>query len=200
MKNTLFCFPCLLFGGDVTWSEDGFKNINKMKEKTEKDEKSKQHIENVFLLSLLGNENIKKVKLGEAYRFSINEHNMELKNHREILSKIIDCILFCGNFETPLHGHDEKDDSVNPGIFRGLINFASKLDPDLKNHLETSMVFKSVSKNIQNEILDCLLQIYREEEIMTEIREASSLAIVADDTTIISEHTQMIIVLQCMLE
>ena len=55
---------------------------------------------------------------------------------------MIDCTIVCGNFETPLRGHNEKDDLVNPGVFRGLINFASKLDPDFRNHLETSTVFK----------------------------------------------------------
>ena len=34
VKNALFCFPCVLFGGDSTWSKDGFTKINKMKEKT----------------------------------------------------------------------------------------------------------------------------------------------------------------------
>jgi hypothetical protein len=33
-------------------------------------------------------------------------------------------------------------------LFRGLVNFASKLDSDLKNHLETSAIFKGVSKTI----------------------------------------------------
>ncbi|CAL1530206.1 unnamed protein product, partial [Lymnaea stagnalis] len=129
VRNALFCFPCLLFGGDVMWTKDGFRNINKMKEKTEKHEKSKKHIENVVSLSLLGSVNIKE-KLSEAYRLSIIEHNMKVTKNREILSKIIDCILFCGNFdiEIPLRGYDEKDDSINPGIFRGLVNFASKLD------------------------------------------------------------------------
>ncbi|KAL7634398.1 UNVERIFIED_CONTAM: hypothetical protein RMT77_014775 [Armadillidium vulgare] len=36
VKNALFCFPYLLFGGDVTWIKDGFRNINKLKDKTEK--------------------------------------------------------------------------------------------------------------------------------------------------------------------
>lgn len=156
VKEALFCFPCLLFGGDPTWTKDGFRNINKMKEKTEKHENSKKHIENVISLSLLGSVDIKE-KLSEAYRFSIIEHNRRVSKNREILSKIIDCITFCGNFEIPLRGHDETEDSYNPGVFRGLINFASKLDPDLKKHLETSTVFKGVSKTIQNEILDCLL-------------------------------------------
>lgn len=103
-----------------------------MKEKTEKHEKSKRYIENVVSLVLLGSANIKE-KLSEADRLSITEHNIDVKKNREILSKIIDCIFFCGNFETYLCGHDENDDPENPGLFRGLINFASKLDPDLKN-------------------------------------------------------------------
>ena len=138
VKNALFCFPCLLFGGDVPWTKDGVRNINKMKEKTEKHEASKKHIDNVVSLSLLGSINIKE-SLSEAYRLSIDEHNRKVTKNREILSKIIDCIAFCGNFEIPLRGHDERDDSVNPGVFKGLIDFASKLDPDLKKHLETSI-------------------------------------------------------------
>lgn len=197
VKNALFCFPCLLFGGDSTWSKDGFTNINKMKEKTEKHEKSKKHIDNAISLSLLGTVDIKE-RLSEAYRLSVNEHNRKVTKNREILSKIIDCIKFCGNFEIPLRGHDETDDSVNPGVFRGLINFASKLDPDLRNHLETNTVFKGVSKTIQNEILDCLLHIYYD-QIKKEIKDASFLAVMADDTTDVSEHTQMVIVLRYML-
>src|SRR5215469_14427780 len=89
-------------------------------------------------------------------------------------------------------------DSVNPGVFRGLINFASKLDPDLRSHLETNTVFKGVSKTIQNEILDCLLQIYYD-NIKKEIKDAPFLAVMADDTTDASEHTQMVIVLRYMV-
>jgi hypothetical protein len=50
----------LLFGGDVTWTKYGFRNINKMKEKTEKHEKSKKHVDNVISLSLLGSVSIKE--------------------------------------------------------------------------------------------------------------------------------------------
>ena len=56
-----------------------------------------------------------------------------------------------------------------------------------------------MSKTIQNEILDCLLQIYRE-EIKKELKEASFLAVMADDTTDVSEHTQMVIVLRYVLK
>jgi hypothetical protein len=43
-----------------------------------------------------------KEKLFEAYRLSINEHNIKVKKNREILSKIIDCIFFCGNLKNSL--------------------------------------------------------------------------------------------------
>ena len=191
VKNALFCFPRLLFGGDATSTKDGFRSINKMKEKTEKHENLKKPIDNVVSPSLLGTANIKE-KLSNAYRHSVSKHNTKVKKNHEMLSKIIDCIIFCGNFETPLRGHDKKDDSVNPGVFRGLINFASKFDPDL----ETSTVFKGVSKTIQTEILDCLLQIWAyHEEIRTEIRKTFFVAVMADDTANASEHTQTVIVL-----
>ena len=93
VKNALFCFPCLLFGGDATWTKDGFRSINKMKEKTEKHEKSKKHIDNVVSLSLLATVNIKE-KLSDAYTHSINEHNTKIKKNREMLSKIIDCTVY----------------------------------------------------------------------------------------------------------
>ena len=70
VKNALFCFPCLLFGGDATYTKDGFRSINKMKEKTEKYENSKKYIDNVVSLSLLGTVNIEK--LSDAYRHSVN--------------------------------------------------------------------------------------------------------------------------------
>lgn len=46
---------------------------------------------------------------------------------------------------------------------------------------------------------DCLLQIYHE-EIKKEIREASFVAVMAEDTTDVSEHTQMVLVLRYVLK
>ncbi|XP_076049468.1 zinc finger MYM-type protein 1-like [Oratosquilla oratoria] len=197
VKNALFCFPCLLFGGDSVWSKDGFTCIKNLKEKTEKHENTKKHIYNAISLSVLGSVNIKE-RVSESYRLSVNAHNKKVTKNREILSKIIDCIKICRHFELPLRGHDETDDSANPGVFRGLINHASQLDPDLRTHLESNPVFKSVSKTIQKEILDCLLQIHHD-QIRKEIKEAPFVAVMADDTIDVSEYTQMVIVLRYLL-
>lgn len=197
VKNALFCFPCLLFSGEDAWTKSGFTNINKIKDKTDKHERSVKHKNNVVSLELLGKVNIKE-NLSEAYKLSIIEHNNKVRMNREILSKIIDCIEFCGDYEIPLRGHDETENSLNPGIFRGLINFAKKLDSDLKKHFDTCTVFKGISKTIQNELLECVLQVVRS-EIKREIKEASFIAVMADDTTDSSEQTQMVIVLRYLL-
>lgn len=195
VTRALYCFPCLLFKGHSTWSQEGFTNVNKMKEKTDKHEKSRRHIDNAVALTLLEAVDIKD-RPSESFRLLATQHNRKVAKNREILSKIIDCIKFCGNFDVPLCGcDDETDDSVNPDVFRGLVNFASRLDPDLRNHLETNTVFKGVSKTIENEILDCLLQVYHD-HIKNEIKDASFVAVMADDTTDVSEDTQMIVVLR----
>lgn len=192
ITNALFCFPCMLMGGDTVWTNNGFSTINKMKEKTEKHENSRKHMENVVSLSLLGRVNVSE-QLSESYRMSIIKHNENVTKNREILSKIIDCIKFCGHFELPLRGHDKNDSSDNVGVFKGLINFASNLDSSLRNHLESNSVFKGTSKTIQNEILNCILDVCRD-HISSEINQTSFVSVMADDTTDISEQTQMVIV------
>ena len=64
--------------------------------------------------------------LSDAYKKCIEAHNEKVKNNREILFHVIDCICFCGAFETPLRGHDESE---NPGVFKGLLTFLSNKVP-----------------------------------------------------------------------
>lgn len=114
------------------------------------------------------------------------------------MSKIIDCIKFCGAFELALRGHDEQVSSSNPGIFRGLINFSAELDVALKDHFEKSTVFKGTSKIIQNELLDCMLQV-AQDRIKDEILKAGYVAVVADETTDVASGFQMTVVFRYIL-
>lgn len=108
-----------------------------------------------------------------------------------VLSKIIDCIKFCGEFELALGGHDEKAESNNPGIFRGLINFTSALDALVKEHMNNATVFKSTSKDIQNYLLECMLHVCRE-EINAEIAKADFVSVIADETSDVSSKFQFL--------
>ena len=122
----------------------------------------------------------------------MRQHNAEVDKNRHILSKIIDCVRFFGAFELALRGHDESEDSDNPGIFRGLVDLVASLNKALEDHLKTATVFKGTSKTIQNELLDCMLSILQD-VIVDEVRSAEFLAIQADETTDVATECQLVL-------
>ncbi|RXN07835.1 zinc finger MYM-type 1-like protein [Labeo rohita] len=134
-------------------------------------------------------------QLDEGYRIGIRRHNEEVTKNRRILSRIIDCVKFCGAFELALRGHDESEGSDNLGIFRGLVDFVASLDGVLKEHLENATVFKGTSKTVQNELLDCMLSVVRE-QIIQDAQSSDFLSIQADETTDIATQCQLVLVLR----
>ncbi|CAH2021371.1 unnamed protein product [Acanthoscelides obtectus] len=135
---------------------------------------------NVFSFSILGKLNI-RTQLNSAYRNDLIKHNNQVDN-RYVLNKIINCIRFCGAFELALRGHDEKENSENSGIFKELVNFSAELDNELKVHIQSAKLFKGTSKTTQNELLECMLDVYHE-EVKKEIPNSPFVAVIADETT-----------------
>ncbi|KAL4153992.1 hypothetical protein QTP88_001825 [Uroleucon formosanum] len=168
------------------------RDLNHLNDRMKKHDLTVKHMNNTLNLATLGKTNILSM-LDSGYRRGIELHNEKVSNNRYILNLIINCIRFCGAFELALRGHDEKDTSLNPGIFRGLISFSAELDSALKVHLEKATVFKGTSKTIQNELLKCMLNICQQ-EISLEIKKADYLSITADETTDVSAIFQMVIV------
>lgn len=193
-KHAFFCFPCTLFGGEVTWTKNGVTDLVHIWEKIKTHEKSKVHINNVFSFSVLGKSNI-STQLSAAYRQTIVAHNEQVDKNRYVLNIIINCIRFCGALELALRGHNESDDSENRGVFRELIDFSSHLDKDLRDHFSKSSVFKGTSKTTQNELLECMLDIYHE-EVAKEIKSADYVAVIADETTDVASEFQLVIILR----
>ncbi|KAJ8915410.1 hypothetical protein NQ315_008299 [Exocentrus adspersus] len=85
----------------------------------------------------------------------------------------------------------------DPGVFRGLINFSADLDNVFREHLQTATIFKGTSKDIQNELLQCMLDVCRE-KIVSEINQANYLAVMAYETSDVSSKFQMAVVLRYM--
>jgi hypothetical protein len=156
--NSFLCFPCLIFGGEKSWTESGVTDIAHLSVKVKKHSLSQLHIRNVMQLNLLGQNDIRQL-LDVGFRESVKQFNEKIRQNRSLLSRIIDCVRFCGAFELALRGHDESEHSRNKGVFRGLIDFVSEIDLSMKEHLEKATVFKGVSKTIQNDILDSILQV-----------------------------------------
>lgn len=61
------------------------------------------------------------------------------------------------------------------------------MDNTLKLHLEQSTVFKRLSKIIQNEMLECMLFVIRQ-NIKNEIKNADFFSVISDETTISNVH------------
>ena len=94
-----------------------------------------------------------------------------------------------------LPNHDETEDSKNPGIFLGLVDFAKSLDDDLREHIANNPNAKYTSKTSQNELLECMLEVCRE-EILKEIEDAEYIAVMGDETTDVSNKVQFVIVIR----
>ncbi|KAJ1179402.1 hypothetical protein NDU88_004636 [Pleurodeles waltl] len=131
--------------------------------------------------------------ISDTYRKAIMKHNEAVDKNRHILSKIIDCIRFCGAFELVLRANDESESSSNPGIFRGLVDLIGSIDREMETRLASVAVLKGTSKTIQNELLECMLEIIRS-YIVQELKTTDFVAIQADDTTDVASKTQSVLI------
>jgi hypothetical protein len=66
-RNAVFCFLCLLFGGDTSWTEIRVTYLKHIGEKVKSREDSAKHLKNVIDLAMLGTASIAS-QLSKAYR------------------------------------------------------------------------------------------------------------------------------------
>ncbi len=193
-KKSLFCFYCLLFGGESLWTKSGCNDLKHLSERIMKHEKSTKHMDNSVSYKLFGSTNILS-QLNDGYRVSIMRHNELVDKNRHVLKIIIETIIFCGVHELALRGHDETYDSYNRGIFLDMLTEKAKLDCILEDHLANATVTKYTSKTIQNELLDCMYSIYLN-EIKNDIENVNFVSVQADETTDITCVSQFVILLR----
>ena len=195
-RKSLFCLPCLLFGGDTTWTTVGFKDLKHLSERLAKHESSGSHVENSLKLGLLGTANI-AVQLDSAHKRAIELHNQHTEENRYVLGRIITCLKLCGKCEIALRGRDESAASVNPGIFRSIFETMCEGDSRLKRHYESQPYFKGTSATIQNELLQCMFNVYQE-EVVKQVSDTPFVTVQADETTDVSCKSQVVVVLRYM--
>lgn len=152
-------------------------------------------------MQLMGTVDVRSC-LSDAHARTIAEHNKLVERNRNILHHILKCLIFCGRFELPLRGNDETEASLNHSIFLELVYFYSENVPDLELHIKGNSGRGSVtylSKSSQNELLDCCFAVYQT-EIRRQIQGAKFVAIMADETTDVSQTTQLVIVFRYIFE
>ncbi|CAG9834419.1 unnamed protein product [Diabrotica balteata] len=90
-------------------------------------------------------------------------------------------------------GHDESDDSLNPGNFKAIWELILKSTPELNDHWQKKIYFRGISKTIQNELIDLVkdeIHIF----IENAINNSTFFACIVDETTDITERAQCSIV------
>lgn len=114
------------------------------------------------------------------------ERGKKIKDNREVLHSIAQCVLFCGRQSIPLRGHrdDETATSGNRGNFYELLQFrVDSGDIKLANHLKTAAKnARYSSKTVQNELINIIGEGIRE-KILEEIRQAKFFSILSDEVT-----------------
>jgi Domain of unknown function (DUF4371) len=197
-KQTLLCFYCVLFknSGDQTWSVHGTRDLKHLSEKIKRHETSSAHITCSMKYQMLGAVDIAK-EIDESQTLCQERHNKIVARNGHVLNRVIDSLKFSGRNELPIRGHDERESSEKKGVFLEFLFEQSKSDGILESHLKSEGGVKNTSKTIQNELLDCMYDIYID-ELQKEIAESSFVAVQSDDTSDIACKSQCVIVLRYM--
>ena len=172
-RNALFCWPCLMFskGSRNKFSNDGFQKLQTLTGSLKEHKKINAHLDSVSNYEHLGESNIEaSCSNAYPYKAAIESHNKKVGENLEILEELVKALFFCGKYELAVRGHNESEGSENQGIFRGLLDHVAENNPRLKDNLKNNKVFKGTSGEIQNDMLDSVVQVYRK-QIISEIEQ-----------------------------
>lgn len=195
VKNKLFCWPCLLFNTQRgTWNGTGYCALNTLTKAANKHSLSERHLISVVHLKTFGDSRV-DLQLDEQRRRETSMHNEKVRKNRDILKRLIDCVLFLGQQELAFRGHEEGPASSNRGNYLELLSFLSDYDADLRHHLATATVFTGTSGKIQNDLISAIADVLNS-TIKEQISKAKYVAIMVDETTDVSNTAQMSFVLR----
>lgn len=190
--NKLFCWPCLLFSTDYSscWTNTGFNSLNYLITACNKHQTSVNHIRAFTSLQTFIATHRIALDLQRGGYDSIS--NEEEKENRAILKRLIDVVIFFGKQEYLFFGgHDESDVSSNKGMYVELLHFLSDYDYIMANYLKTTTtVFRGKSPSIQNDLIASVGSVIYD-QIKLEISETPFVAILLDETTAVSNTSQL---------
>ena len=121
-----------------------------------------------------------------------------------MLKILIEAVLLLGKQELSFRGHDEKDDSLNKGNYRELLECFTKFDSVFERRLHGRLAgqeggnagaFTGVSSEIQNDLIDCIDSVIQD-VIDQEVKECTFLSTQVDETTDVSAKEQLSVIIR----
>ncbi|XP_032067022.1 zinc finger MYM-type protein 1-like isoform X3 [Thamnophis elegans] len=195
VRNRLFCFPCLLFSTcDSVWTQMGYCDLKNLQRSLIKHEQLTTHIHSQITLKTFGISRI-DIALDKQRRLNINIHNAKVKENRDTLKDLIDVTCFLAKQQLTFHGNDESTDSTNRGNYVELLHVFAEKDDRLAKHLKTSTVFSSLSNRIQNDLIEAVSDVIRN-DIKKEISATPFVAVEVDETIDVTNRAQISVILR----
>lgn len=190
----LYCWPCLLFSNEKSvWNSTGFSDMNNLSKAGKRHGKgSRSHLRSMISLKTFGHNRIENL-IDSTRSVFIQNFNEKVKKNREILKYFIDVTCFLACQELAFRGDIENSDSLNRGNYIELIHLLAAYNPVLENHLDTSTVFSGLSSDIQNDIISSIAYVLKE-EIRVEFENADYVGLLLDETTDVSNKSQLSII------
>ncbi|XP_053556369.1 zinc finger MYM-type protein 1 [Bombina bombina] len=195
-KNRLYCFPCILFSTtDNVWTNAGFGDLKNLSRRVNKHEKSTSHIQNQFAWKTFGSVRRIDISLNEQQRLYIINHNAKVTENREILKNLIQATFYLGKQEIAFCGNEEGAKFSNRGNYVELLHILAWKDATFARHLKTSTVFSGCSNRIQNDLIEAVADVIRE-DIRKDIDAAPFVAVEVEETTDVTNKTQISVIVR----
>ena len=142
----------------------------------------------------------KRVATGESIGCQLDRMGSKvISDNRKYVKAVMECILYCALQGIALRGHDESDDSLNPGNFRSLMTLLSRHSPEVSQRLQNcSKSATWLSLSFQNEIIVFLASQVLS-SIKQELHDAKYITVLADESKDISKHEQLSIAFRYVL-
>lgn len=146
-----FCFVCRNFGlkecreQNEKFVVSGFDKWKKLSESLKKHDKSAHHTQSFQTYKMY------KISSQNVHSHIIQQHTLQINEHREYIKKVIDILLLLARQGLPLRGHRESETCRNRGNFLELAEHSAKYDSSFKSNFNKSTNY--CSPEIQNELL-----------------------------------------------
>lgn len=196
-RTSLYCFYCLLFGGEYPWTRDGVRDLKHLSERVKTHETSPNHIGNCLKIALFGKETFLR-EVDDGQKLSIRQHNEMVDKNKYILNKVIDCLKFCGSHNISLNFHEGFVKEKKNETFLNIFNEFSNLNIPVHERSQSEAVLTYTSDSVLKELLICIYYVYK--DILKEkINEAMFVSVQIDETSDRSSSSQLFIILRFVM-
>lgn len=156
-------------------------------------EKSEGHVNAMFAWG----EHKKAVLTDSSVRDAIDEaYKKKVQENRKYINTVSEVLLLTATQNIAQRGHRETEEANNRGNVLEMLELIAKHDPVVQKKMKGRQNAKYTSSVIQNEILECLANMVRE-DIIEEVKESEVFSVIADETKDLKKKEQLSLVLRC---